>query len=77
MKKKIVYSHMEVALMFFPDIQPKSASRQLSRWISRDEELKAELLQAGCRPGQRLYSPAQVRIIFDHLGDPETWRVIS
>jgi len=75
MKKKIVYSHMEVALMFFPDIQPKSASRQLTRWIFRDDELMAELLQAGYTRGQRLYSPAQVSIIFDHLGDPETWQL--
>lgn len=70
MKKKIVYSHMELALLFFPDIQPKSASRQLSRWIMRDEELLAELIQAGYVRGQRLYSPVQVNILFDHLGDP-------
>jgi len=75
MKKKIVYGHMEVAVLFFPHILPKSASRQLRNWIQRDEELLGDLLRAGYVNGQRLYSPMQVKIIFDHLGDPETWNI--
>lgn len=75
MEKKTVYSHMELALMYFPHIQPKSASRQFSYWIRRDEELLEELSHTGHVKGQRLYSPLQVKIILDHLGDPETWKI--
>lgn len=75
MKKKINYSHQELAVMFFPDIMPQSASKQLSRWIMRDEELYAELTKAGYNRKQRSYSPLQTAILFDHLGDPENWNL--
>ncbi|MDR1202260.1 MAG: DUF4248 domain-containing protein [Tannerellaceae bacterium] len=71
--KKTIYTHQELALLYFPDILPESASRQLSRRILRDEELYAELLKAGYMHRQRIYSPLQIAILFDHLGDPETW----
>jgi hypothetical protein len=72
--KKTSYSHQELAMLYFPDILPKSASRQLSRRIVKDEELYADLLKAGYKHHQRMYSPLQAAILFDHLGNPETWR---
>ncbi|WP_288207550.1 DUF4248 domain-containing protein [uncultured Parabacteroides sp.] len=70
-----VYGHTELALLYFPDILPKSASSQLALWINRDEELLSDLLKAGYKKGQRMYTPRQVAILVDHLGEPETWKI--
>lgn len=75
MDKNRVWGHMELAQLYFPGILSKSASSQFSHWISRDEELLVELRKAGYRKGQRIYTPRQVAILTDHLGDPETWRI--
>lgn len=63
---------MELAMFYFPDLQPKSASQRLSSWIERDEELQQDLKSTGFIKGQRLYSPRQTAILLEHLGDPET-----
>lgn len=75
MNKNRVYGHTELAMLYFPGILPKSASSQLAKWIRRDEELLGELISAGYLKGQRIYTPRQVSIIVDHLGEPETWRI--
>ncbi|RGP13169.1 DUF4248 domain-containing protein [Parabacteroides gordonii] len=67
-----VYGHTELARLYFLGILDKSASSQLSSWINRDEDLLAELKKAGYKKGQRMYTPRQVAILRDHLGDPET-----
>lgn len=69
-----VYGHTELAILYFPGILAKSASSQLSSWINRDEDLLAELKKAGYKKGQRMYTPRQVAILRDHLGDPKTWK---
>jgi hypothetical protein len=71
--KKTSYSHQELAMLYFPDILPDSASRQLSRRILKDDELYAELLNAGYKHRQHTYSPLQAAILFDHFGNPEAW----
>ena len=70
-----VYGHTELARLYFPDILPKSASSQFTLWIRRDEELLSDLLKAGYKKDQRIYTPRQVAILRDHLGDPETWKI--
>lgn len=64
------YGHMELAMLYFPYIAPRSASRQLSRWIKNDPDLLEELTQYGYQSGRRLYSPKQTEILFHHLGKP-------
>ena len=71
MKTRNVYGHQELGILYFPNALPKSASQLLSRWIQRDPDLLDELTNAGYRKGQRLYTPKQISIIFDHLGKPE------
>lgn len=71
-KRQGVYGHRQLAQLYFPNVQPTSASNQLALWIRRDPELLAELTRAGYVKGQRMYSPLQLRILLDHLGDPET-----
>jgi hypothetical protein len=69
--KKSSYTHKELAMLYFPGVLPESASRQLSRRILKDDELYAELLEAGYKHRQHMYSPLQTTILFDHLGNPE------
>ena len=71
MNKQRSYSHKELAMLYFPDIQPKSASQRFTLWITRDEELLDELLKAGYSKKQHLYTPLQTDILFNHLGIPE------
>lgn len=73
--KNKIYGHTELALLYFTNILPKSASTQLTRWIQRDEELWEALKKAGYRKGQRIYTPLQRDILFEHLGAPDCWTV--
>lgn len=75
MDKTRIYGHTELALLYFRNVLPKSASAQLTRWIRRDSDLLEALTKAGYHKGQRLYSPLQLAILLDHLGDPETWNI--
>ena len=34
-----IYGHQELALLYFPNVLPSSASTQLTRFIRRDPEL--------------------------------------
>lgn len=74
-RTKPIYGHKELAMLYFPDIMPESASRQLTRWIHRDPELYEELTRAGYIDRQRVFSPIQTTILFNHLGDPHNWRL--
>lgn len=73
MKKNRVWGHTELAICYFPHMLVKSASTRLGVMIARDEELLADLKKAGYFKGQRSFTPRQVLIIIDHLGDPEEW----
>ena len=69
-QRKPTYSHQELAVLYFPDILPESASSQLSRWINRDPDLLGELRRVGYIKHQRTFTPRQLNILFDHLGNP-------
>ena len=60
----------EMALMYFPNSTPDSARRQLSRWIQKNTQLQAELVDAGFYRGQRVLTPRQAGIIIYWLGEP-------
>ncbi len=70
-KTQVVYSHKELALLYFPGSQAKTASAQLTEWILRDKALFEELQLAGYVRGQRLFTPLQVSLLFYYLGAPE------
>ncbi|MCC8144549.1 MAG: DUF4248 domain-containing protein [Tannerellaceae bacterium] len=55
MKKKVnrSYSHKELFCLYFPGSTLHSASTQLSKWITRDKELREVLAGAGYIPRQR------------------------
>ena len=64
------YGYGELALLYFPDSTKKSASVQLRRWLRQSEILKKQLEVSGFKPGLKLLTPKQVKIIVDFFGEP-------
>ena len=52
-----IYGHQELALLYFPNVLPSSASTQLTRFIRRYPEPLSSLEAIGYRKGIRLYTP--------------------
>jgi hypothetical protein len=63
------YSYKELALLYFPDSSPRSASNAFRRWI-RKEPLASKLTAIGYERYQKVFTPLQARAIIDHLGEP-------
>ena len=63
------YTIKEIAVKYFPTIEPHNASRRLRMWIAEDKELTDELLRLGYRNSQRLLSWACVKAILKRFGD--------
>ena len=64
------YTMKELALCYFEKSVPTSASCQLKKWIVKNENLILDLKNAGYRNGQRMFTPLQVKIIVQYLGEP-------
>ena len=65
------YGRTELAQMYSPDITPESAWRKLKEWFIFYPGLTDDLIRLGYRPGkQRIFTPAQVRLIIDAIGEP-------
>lgn len=65
------YYHTDIALLYFPDaLDKKSAGRKLSNWIKKDYMLKEKLALVGYVAKQRIFTPKQVQILYDFLGEP-------
>ncbi|MGL4805661.1 MAG: DUF4248 domain-containing protein [Bacteroidales bacterium] len=69
-QKSMMLSYRKLAEMYFPDIHPRSATNQLSRWIRRCKPLFDELVALGYRPRLRYLSLTQVNKIYYYLGEP-------
>lgn len=73
MEKEFVirsYGYGELAILYFPNSTKKSATTQLSNWISINSKLTINLEFAGFKKRQRNLTPKQVSIIIEHLGEP-------
>lgn len=66
------YSKSELAMLYSPFITPKAAVRKLNRWIAIKPGLTERLQDAGMQPNSKCYTPFQVHIIVEALGEPET-----
>ena len=64
------YGYGELALLYFPNSSPKSASVQLRTWIRLNEKLKSELNETGFTPGKKILTPRQVELIVNEIGEP-------
>ncbi len=64
------YGVCELACLFLPTLSCRSASNQFRNWIKKNEKLKQTLFDAGFHNRQKIYTPKQVQIIIEHLGEP-------
>ena len=64
------YGLQELAVLYFPNSTPSSASTQLKKWITKSLHLQTKLEKSDYRSGQKILTPKQVSILVDHLGEP-------
>ncbi|MCD8031148.1 MAG: DUF4248 domain-containing protein [Bacteroides sp.] len=64
------YGFQEFASFYCPYIKPTSAAKRLKRWIRLHPSLQDELIRAGWRRGNRLFTPLQVETLVRHFGVP-------
>ena len=64
------YGVTEFAQLYFPGQTPVIAYKRMWEWIRTSRELKAKLEAAGWVKFQKLYTPKQVAVLIDHLGEP-------
>ena len=67
--KTHAYGLQELAMLYFPNSTPQSASNQLKKWMNK-EKLLAKLIDAGYGAGQKILTPRQVELIVGHVGEP-------
>ena len=62
----------DLALLYFPNLSPCDARKQLNRYIQENQSLIYELQQAGFDCGKKCsyFTPKEVEIIEKHLGKP-------
>jgi hypothetical protein len=64
------YGFQELAQLYLPNIQPRSASARLKAWIKRNKNLSEKLDQVGFVKGCRVLTPEMVREIVGVIGEP-------
>jgi hypothetical protein len=64
------YGFGELAQMYFPSISKKSAAAQFRRWIRTSKTVLPILENLGYKIGNRLLTPAHVKVLVDEFGEP-------
>lgn len=64
------YGRQELAQLYSPDILPESAWKKLKRWIEHYPGLTERLSAIGYNGNSHTFTPAQVRLIVEALGEP-------
>ncbi len=64
------YGRTELAQIYNPSLCPQSAYRKLCHWIDLYPGLREALEASGLSSKSRSYTPAQVRLIVEALGEP-------
>ncbi|MDR0894601.1 MAG: DUF4248 domain-containing protein [Prevotellaceae bacterium] len=64
------YGKGELASLYMPDILCSSALRQFNEWLATAPGLTDRLRATGLQPGARQYTPQQVSLIVEALGEP-------
>lgn len=65
-----IYGKSELAQLYCPNIEAKTAVAKLNQWIALNPGLKEALEDKGLRHCAKQYTPAQVRLIVNALGEP-------
>lgn len=64
------YGFKELAVLYFPNIAPASASIRLKQWIKDAPDLLSALTEANYHPGNRILTPRQKELITIAFGSP-------
>lgn len=64
------YLKSELAHLYNPQLTLKNATQVLRRWINHNTELHQALIRSGYWEYNRSFTPRQVQIIIDLLGEP-------
>lgn len=64
------YGRTELAQLYSPNITPEAAWKKLKTWIDFCPGLNQRLRTAGYQPRQRIFTPAQVTMIVEAIGEP-------
>lgn len=64
------YGLGELAQMYNPLLTNSAARKKLYVWMERHPTLMSDLRKTGYTAKQRTFTPLQVRLIFEALGEP-------
>jgi len=64
------YGKGELAMLYMPGICRSGALKQFNRWIERNTRLTAELIETGYDGAERIFTPKQVELIVEYIGEP-------
>ncbi len=64
------YSKQELAMLYFPDLNPHAAVSRLRRWIRKNPTLCQALARSKTGKNAKFYSKAQVELIVEYLCEP-------
>ena len=65
------YGRMELAQLYSPELTDIAAYRKMKKWISLCPGLLQRLYDLGYESKRRSFTPLEVRVIVDALGEPE------
>lgn len=64
------YGKSELAQLYLPTITPCAARRTFNAWITLSPGLTDRLKSLGFSPSSHYYTPRQVQLIVEALGEP-------
>ena len=64
------YGRMELAQLYSPELTAIAAYRKMKKWIELCPGPQQRLYDLGYQPEHRSYTPLEVRVIVDALGEP-------
>ena len=65
------YGRMELAQLYSPELTDIAAYRKMKKWISLCPGLLQRLYDLGYESKRRSFTPLEVRVIVDALGEPQ------
>lgn len=65
------YGRMELAQLYSPQLTDIAAYRKMKKWISLCPGLLQRLYDLGYESKRRSFTPLEVRVIVDALGEPK------
>lgn len=64
------YDKTELARLYLGRFSDRVALRRFNEWLQRSPQLWQALKQMGVDHSTRYYTPRQVEVIVEHLGEP-------